>query len=318
MPAPTTVFMFSGQGSQYFQMGRGLFEGHDTFRRWMLRLDGIARGTLGRSVVETLYADTRGKADPFDRTLLTHPAIFMVEYALAQSLIQAGVVPDMVLGASMGSFAAATVADVLDVEEALAAVIRQAAAFEEACERGGMTAVLAAPELFREPFLGGRGELAGVNFSSHFVVSAKETELDAIESSLRRRDVGHQRLAVSFPFHSRWIDGAESAFAAFMAGVPRRAPRLPFVCCEQAATLAEVPEGYFWSVVRRPVRFRETIHRLEQGRACRYVDVGPSGTLATFAKYGLHAASASSVHATLTPYGQDAKSFAAALASLGH
>src|SRR5438093_433987 len=261
MPAPTTVFMFSGQGSQYFQMGRGLFEGHDTFRRWMLRLDGIARGTLGRSVVETLYADTRGKADPFDRTLLTHPAIFMVEYALAQSLIQAGVVPDMVLGASMGSFAAATVADVLDVEEALAAVIRQAAAFEEACERGGMTAVLAAPELFREPFLGGRGELAGVNFSSHFVVSAKETELDAIESSLRRRDVGHQRLAVSFPFHSRWIDGAESAFAAFMAGVPRRAPRLPFVCCEQAATLAEVPVGYFCSVVRRPVRFRESIHR---------------------------------------------------------
>ena len=123
---------------------------------------------------------------------------------------------------------------------------------------------------------------------------------------------------MSFPFHSRWIDGAEPAFAAFMAGVPRRAPRLPFVCCKQAATLAEVPDGYFWSVVRRPVRFRETILRLEQGGARRYGDVGPSGTLSTFAKYGLPATSASSVHATLTPVGRDTKSFAAALTSLGH
>jgi acyl transferase domain-containing protein len=314
----TTVFMFPGQGSQYFQMGRGLFEDHDTFRRWMLRLDGIARALLRRSVVETLYAGARGKAEPFDRTLLSHPAIFMVEYSLAQSLIEAGVVPDLVVGASMGSFAAAAVADVLDVEDALAAVIRQAAAFEEACDRGGMTAVLAGPERFGEPFLGGRAELAGVNFSSHFVVSAQAAELDAIEASLRRHEVGYQRLAVSFPFHSRWIDDAAPAFAAFMAGVPRRAPRVPLVCCGQAATLADVPEDHFWSVVRRPVRFRETIQRLEQGGAHRYVDVGPSGTLATFAKYGLPPASPSSVHATLTPFGRDAKSFAAALTSLRH
>jgi malonyl CoA-acyl carrier protein transacylase len=103
-----------------------------------------------------------------------------------------------------------------------------------------------------------------------------------------------------------------------MTRVPRRVPRVPFVCCEHAATLAAVPADYFWRVVRRPVRFRETIRRLEQEGACRYVDVGPSGTLATFTKYGLPAVTASSVHATLTPYGRDAKSFAAALASLAH
>ena len=107
---------------------RTAFEKNVCFRDWMLRLDETARRAAGESVIETLYSDRRGKGEPFDRTLLSHPAIFMVEYSLAQSLIQAGLGPDMVLGASVGSFAAAAVAGFLDVDDALSAVIRQAMA----------------------------------------------------------------------------------------------------------------------------------------------------------------------------------------------
>ena len=134
MPAAETVFMFSGQGSQYFHMGRALYDDNDTFRGWMVRLDEVARQASGSSVIEALYSDARAKGEPFDRTLLTHPAIFMVEYALAQALIHAGVVPDLVLGVSMGSFAAAAVAGFIDVEDALTAVIRQAMSLEECSE----------------------------------------------------------------------------------------------------------------------------------------------------------------------------------------
>lgn len=313
-----TVFMFSGQGSHYFQMGRGLFDGNSTFREWIVRLDEIAWRSSGVSIVEALYSDARRKADPFERTLLTHPAIFMVEYALAQALMHAGVRPDMVLGVSMGAFAAAAVAGVIGVEDALLAVIRQAMALEQGCEAGGMAAVMADPALFEEEFLGGRSELAAVNFSSHFVVSARREELAEIEAALSRRDVGFQRLAVAFPFHSRWMDPAREPFEAFMRGVRCRPGRLPLVCCDQAAALSDLPEGYFWNVVRRPIRFRETIARLEQGGARRYVDVGPAGTLATFVKYGLPAHSASVAHAILTPYGRDQKNFAAVVESLGH
>src|SRR5436309_1981687 len=122
--------MFSGQGSQYFQMGKELFKTNDTFRNWMVRLDPIAKELTGYSVIETVYSDGSRKGDSFDRTLLTHPAIFMVEYALAQALMHAGVLPDMVLGVSMGSFAAATVAGFIEVEDALASVVHQAIAIE--------------------------------------------------------------------------------------------------------------------------------------------------------------------------------------------
>jgi bacillaene synthase trans-acting acyltransferase len=315
VPTSETVFMFSGQGSQYFQMGRELFEKNEAFRDWMVRLDDIPRQLSGRSVIEVLYSDLYGKGDTFDRTLLTHPAIFMVEYSLAETLIQAGVKPDMVLGASLGSFTAATVAGCIGFEDALTSVVRQAMAFEEHCEPGGMTAVLADPALFAEQFLSGRCELAAVNFSSHFVISAKCPELAEIEAALDQRNVGYQRLPVSFPFHSQWIDKAQAPFETFMRSVTRKQGRLPLVCCDHATILHGLPDDYFWSIARRPVRFRETTAQLEQQGAHRYIDLGPSGTLATFLKYGMPANNRSTVHAVLTPFGLDQKNLAALLAS---
>ncbi len=316
--AGQTVFMFSGQGSHYYHMAGELFAGHAAFRRRMLALDEVARGACGHSIVAALYSDARRKADPFERTLFSHPAIFMVEHALAETLQEAGVHADMVLGASMGAFAAAAFAGFLDVEQALLAVVRQARALEEQAEPGGMTAVLAAPSLFDEGFLNERAELAAVNFSEHFVVSARSAEQVEIEAALARRDVGFQRLAVSFPFHSRWMDEARAPFEAFMRQVPCRTGSLPLVCSAHGAGLTELPPGYFWSAVRRPIRFRETIAQLERGGPRRYVDVGPAGTLATFVKYALPPDSASSTHAILTPYGRDQKSLAAAAARLAH
>ncbi|MBO0798460.1 MAG: acyltransferase domain-containing protein [Blastocatellia bacterium] len=307
--------MFSGQGSQYFHMGRAFYDGDGTFREWMIRLDDIVKQGSGRSVIETLYSDAYGKGDPFDRTLLTHPAIFMVEYSLAQSLLRAGLRPDIVLGVSLGSFTAAAVAGFVGVEEALTAVIHQAIVLEECCEPGGMIAVLADPELFAADFLGGRCELAAVNFSSHFVVSARRAELAKIEADLRERSIQYQRLPVSFPFHSRWIDEAKPRFESFMQSLPCRQGRLPLACCEQAAILSDLSDGYFWNVVRRPIRFRETIERLERLGPRRYIDVGPSGTLVTFLKYGLLTSPNSTTHTILTPYGLEQRNLAALLQS---
>jgi bacillaene synthase trans-acting acyltransferase len=315
-PVLESVFMFSGQGSQYFQMGRELFDKNETFHDWMLRLDGIVCELSGNSVIDALYSPAHGKGDVFDQILLTHPAIFMVEYSLAQTLMQAGVWPDMVLAVSLGSFAAAAVAGFIAVEDALTAVMRQAIAFEEWCQPGGMIAILADPALFAEDFLGSRSELAAVNFSSHFVVSARQTELTEIEAALKQHNTNYQRLPVGFPFHSHWIDEAKEPFEPFMRSIRRKEGQLPLACCDQATIVPGLADDYFWNVVRHPIRFRETTARLEQQGARRYIDVGPSGTLSTFLKYGMPAHSKSIVHPILTPYGFDQKNLAAVLASV--
>lgn len=316
VPVAETVFMFSGQGSQYFHMGQELFEKNNSFRDWMIKLDDIVRRSSGKSVIETLYFGVDEKGDPFDRTLLTHPAIFMVEYSLAQTLIHVGIRPDIVLGVSVGSFAAATVAGFVEAEDALIAVMQQAVALEEYCEPGGMIAVLADPALFAEDFFRGCSELAAINFSSHFVVSARRAGLMEIEAVLRKHNISYQRLPVSFPFHSQWIDKAKAPFESFMRSIRYKQNQLPLVCCDQAVLLSSLPTNYFWNVVRQPIRFRETAERLERQGARRYIDVGPAGTLATFLKYGIPATTKSVVHAILTPYGRDQKNLMTLLAAV--
>lgn len=309
-----TVFLFSGQGSQHFQMARALWQHEPRFRAELLRLDAMVRDLAGTSVVAALYDDANDKASAFDALELTHPAIFMVEYALAQTLIDAGIQPDLCLGASLGSFAAAAVAGCIEVEHALGAVIQQAAALEACCEAGGMLAVLADTETFAQQGLHELGELAAVNFAAHFVVSAPRDNLAEIEARLKAARIAWQRLPVGFAFHSHWIDPAQAPFASFTAALPLRRGALSLACCDQAAVLQELPTDFFWQVVRRPIRFGATVEMLEQTQAFEYIDLGPAGTLATFLRYLLPAQRKASIHAVLSPFGDDRTRLAALLA----
>lgn len=308
-----TVFMFSGQGSHYFRMGQDLFEHDPVFREWMLRLDDLAADLCGERVIDAIYSPRDG--DTFDHTLQTHPAIFMVEYALAQSLLHAGLKPDITLGASLGSFAAATLAGFIRVEDALATVVQQAAAFEACCDRGGMIAVLADNASYAKPYLREQSELAAINFSSHFVVSAPQSHLARIERSLGEQDVVYQRLPVSYAFHSQWLDDARAPFESYMSSIRRSAGTLPLACCREATLLTELPNDFFWRVVREPIRFKDTIAALEQRGAYRYIDVGPAGTLATFTKYCLPSGSQSTAQGIMSPFGNERRNMAALLRS---
>jgi bacillaene synthase trans-acting acyltransferase len=220
----------------------------------------------------------------------------------------------MVLGASLGTFAAAAVAGIISVEDALTAVIQQAMVLEEHCDPGGMTAILAPSAMFSERFLSDHSDLAAVNFPSHFVISARRPDLTEIEAALKQRNINYQRLPVSFAFHSRWIESAKDPFGAIMRSISFQTGRLPLVCCQEKTILWKLDESYFWSVLRYLIRFQETITQLEQQGPYRYIDVGPSSTLATFLKYGLPPSSTSTIHPILMPFERDQKNLEAVLA----
>lgn len=314
------AFLFSGQGSQYYQMGRGLYEHNAVFRASMDRMDRAAQALLGEPVVPVLYG-ARGKGDAFDDIRLTHPAIFMVEYALAATVIEAGLRPDLTLGSSLGTFAALAVAGGLTADEALTLVVRQGLLIDRQCPRGGMIAILGDVRLFEDsPFLQARAAMAARNFASHFVLSAPQENLGAIEAFLGRAGVAHQRVPAPFPFHAPWIEPMREAFIEVCPGRRVRPSGLPVVCCALGGMLcdlqADVADDYFWQVARREIRFMQAIEGLESGGAIDYVDLSPSGTLASFLKYLLPASSASRAWSAMSPFGRDAEVLAAVVSQL--
>ncbi|GCB43492.1 ACP S-malonyltransferase [Streptomyces sp. NL15-2K] len=307
-----TVFMFSGQGSQHYQMGRELYDSEPVFRDALRRLDAFVEPELGGSVIARLYDPDRPVSEPFTDTAVTHPAIVMVELALAETLISYGVTPDLLLGASLGEYTAAVLAGVLEPGECLRRLVRMARSAGDAAP-GGMVAVLAEPALYhREPDLHRDLELAARNYDAHFVVSGPLDALDRAETLLRARDIAYQRVPVSHGFHSGLMDPSRPAFDALWADTELRPPRIPLVSSATAGPVAEVTVEHLWRVARQPIEFAATVRALESHGPFLYLDAGPSGTLHNFVRANLAADpdSCSESLALLTPFTRDTQQLA--------
>ena len=302
------VFMFSGQGSQYYQMARGLYEQDQSFREWMHELDATAHLICGRSILAHLYDKNRKKSDIFDQTLYTHPAIFMVEYALAEVLLKRKIKPDYVIGTSIGEFASAAISGVISFEESLVALIKQAEVLENHCEKGGMIAIIDDPNIYHKtPLLRENSELASINFHSHFVVSSKSQNLNKIEKYLKEKQITYQALPVTKAFHSPYIDQAADIYKDFLGQKYYKDPTIPLISCVHGSFLTTIDSSYFWDVVRKPIQFQKALFEIESKNDCIYLDLGPSGTLANFVKYNLSKDSKSMSFAVVSPFGQDMK-----------
>lgn len=279
-----TVLSFVGQGSQHAGMGRELFERDACFRSSMQHADRIVRERCGESVVALLYGETSA---PLTRLLHSHAAIFMVEHALAQSLLERGLQVDLVLGSSLGTFAAAAVAGCIDADDALLAVIEQALAVEAHAVPGRMIAVIGEPQRYLDAELLALCEVGARHFATHNVLSLPEAHGEAVEYLLRERGMAFQRLPVAFPFHSRWVDAARAPYEAFLRSVTPRRGRLPVACCTAGELLHDMQPLDFWPVVRDPIRLPETLAAIGTPERCRYIDASPAGTMATLLKYAL-------------------------------
>lgn len=311
------VFMYSGQGSQYYQMGISLYEHNGHFKSCMNQVDKLCSEIMGVSILKQLYETTNRPSQPFIKTTLTYPAIFMIEYALTQLLLEKNIFPNMILASSMGGFAAAVAANIFSLETALQAAIRQAQLLDEHCPEGGMLAILHDTQLYaREAYIHNFSELAAINLDSHFVISGTTENLSLITDKLQQNTITYQSLPVSHPFHSSYMDGAQASILGGMQDLILERPKLPFISCTHADFLSSLSPLHFWEMIRDPIQFQATIQLLESQQPAIYLDLGPSGTLATFVKYNLSSSSQSQQYSIVTPYGQDIKNLENVLSSL--
>ena len=307
------IFMFSGQGTQYFQMGRALYETLPKFRQTMDVLNGIYREVTNCSLIAELYG-VKKPTELCDDLLISHPAIVMIEHALAQTLAEDGVVPVGTLGYSVGSFAAAVTAGLISAEQALTLAIRQAQAIQIHCQPGAMWALLTDSAIYAQSDLHHYAVIAAINFNGNFVIAAQEQHRIAIKQLLKENSISGQLLPVRFAFHSPWIDPAKEIFLKEMSNyLPPlvQVSALPLWCCALQAPLHRLPPDYFWTVVRRPVNLIQTVAQLEQRHGqLLYVDMGPSGSMATILKYLLPKSSPSVVMPVMSLFGDDVNNLA--------
>jgi len=280
------VFMFSGHGSQYHQMGREFYDFHPMFRRSFDEGDIIVRDLLGRSIKDEIFSQPISRE--FSDFTISHPALVTIQYATYRTLISEGIEPTWVWGYSAGELVAAIASGAWDLETALRVTTAQARLVTDNCPPGGMLAVLGSPALFDDiDDLRANGSLAAVNYANHFVVAGDEDGLRRMETALKNKHVVYQRLPVRFGFHSPAVDAAASPFHAYCSTqLALRKPSIPMLSSVTAAQVSAITTSHFWHAMRGMVRFSDALDAIGQHVTDGiFIDCGPSGTLATFLKY---------------------------------
>ncbi len=258
------VFVFSGQGTQWWAMGRELLEKQRVYRKTIEKCDAIFRKLGSWSLIEELK---RGEQESrLHSTAIAQPAIFALQAALADLWSSWGVEPEAVVGHSVGEAAAAYVAGALTLPEAARVIFHRGRTMNAASDQGRMLAAALSPEQAMElvaPF-GGDVEVGACNSPVSVTLSGEPGPLERIAKELDARGVFNRFLKVNYAFHSHQMDAVKDELLESLGRVEVSAPRIPLYSTVSGALFREgdFNEGYWWRNVRRPVRFTDAIASL--------------------------------------------------------
>ena len=277
------AFLFTGQGSQYVGMARQLYETQPTFRKTLDKCNEILLPYLEESLLSVIYGETKALG-LLNETAYTQPALFAIEYGLAELWKSWGIVPDAVMGHSVGEYVAACVAGVFSLEDGLKLIAQRGRLIQSLPQDGTMAVVFASVEKVA-PLLQGyedKVSIACINGQNNVVISGVKETVGEILEELKSEGINAQALQVSHAFHSPLMASILDEFERVANEVEFQKPRIPFVSNVTGGVLEarQIPDAAYWRQhLRGTVKFLAGMEALSQREYDIFLEIGPSTTL---------------------------------------
>ena len=283
---PHLVFMFPGQGAQYVNMGKGLYDKQKLFKEIVDNCAEILKPHLELDIRELLFPKDNNEdtAKKLEQTVYTQPALFIIEYALAQLLISKGIKPASMIGHSVGEYVAACIADVFSLEDVLFILSRRAKLMQQQVP-GSMLSVRSGESEIKE-YLNEDISLAAINSPNLLVLSGETEKIKVLSEKLSAKKIENKMLFTSHAYHSKLMEPALKPFISEFSKIKLNKPNAPFISSLSGTwiTNEQATDPTYWgSQLRNAVRFSNGILELQKKNNLVLIELGPGRALSTMA-----------------------------------
>ncbi len=270
------VFVFTGQGSQWWAMGQQLLQREPLFRRTIEQMDTLFQKLSGWSIVkEMLKSEDRSH---IDRTAIAQPAICAMQIGLVELWKSWGIVPTRVVGHSVGEVAAAYCAGALSLEDTVRVIYHRSRLQDTTAGHGRMLATGITPREARQMIgdLGDRVHITAINSPGLVTLGGDTAPLELIGARLEREGRFMRWLKVNYAFHTHQMDPIRDELLASLASIQPQAGRIPFLSTVTGGLFPgeQLDATYWWHNVRRPVLFEPAITKSIQSGSTMFLEVG--------------------------------------------
>lgn len=278
---PKLAFVFSGQGGQWYGMGRQLLKQEAVFYEAIIRIDQLVQSRFGWSVLEVLLAEKDELR--LDEIAVVQPAIFAIQVALAELLASWGITPDAVTGHSMGEVAAAHIAGVLSLEDAVEVICVRSQHLKKLKGLGRMMVTELTLNQAKEALQDCEDtvSIAAINGPTSTVLSGDPEKMEEIMDSLQRKNLFCKWVKVDVASHSPQMDQIRPELVAELQGLQPQPASIPFysTVTGKLDNQLDFSANYWIDNLRKPVLSSNTVEQLLVGEYTVFMEVGPHPVL---------------------------------------
>ncbi|WP_284125099.1 type I polyketide synthase [Parerythrobacter aestuarii] len=311
------VFVYSGQGTQWSGMGRGLFQEDPIFRNELLLVDDLVREHVRWSLVEMLFDEAN--AASLARTEFAQPALFAIQYALSKSLGSFNVEPVATIGHSAGEYAALVQSGIIELNEAVGLVVERASLMADR-DDGAMLAISGQSEEELSTMIVEHGlpiDIACRNAPRSLVISGRRDAVKELGRVMAEQGIASLPVSEDYAFHSHLLSDQADRFAAMAKSVSPHSGNLPFYSSVTGGRLEQLQDSYWRSSIVGAVEFENAVGAALADQHTHFIEIGPKpALLAHIRKIGESQQVAAHTFATLKPGSPDTQQIATGLARL--